>query len=367
MFRRIMPLATAVVILVTSPALAQDGWLPHVAYNVKFSDVSDPDEGVSDLEDFDWAGKRILADFYDGSAINGVLAAIAADGASVDTILLGNSFANLDLAAFVELLQDIKGLQTLVLDSVDHTPDQLALLRKAHPKLRVVLSERTAIECINKSYQFAQGGPDLDSIHRFEYPRIDDLWFLEDKHFVVANRFIGINWHPTLLDALPRDALRYFRHLRHLKNVNLSRVQLTDDDLQYLRFLEQLESLNLYKTPITGEGLKHVPGEHLKSLNFYGAENLSTIPFDRFPKLNSLRVTDSGLSAEAFAGIAACQELTVLRASGTGLRARDIDKLLESMRQLEILQIDYTNIPKDDQELERLRAKYPNTKFILLD
>ena len=283
------------------------------------------------------------------------------------TVLIGNTLANLPIESFADALVECPDVKTVILDSVDFTPKLLGDLKKKMPDTRFVLSERAAITCINKSYRFAFGGKQ-SSAFRLEIVGENNPAEFDKQYFLAANYFIGREmleggWRKPL----GRRAVEYFRHLRGLKGACLSGIPIIDDDLINLSQAKSLEFLNLDSTSIDGSGLNDLRAKHLKALVLTNNALLKSIPFEKFPQLELLLVSQSGIEIRALKEVSNCRNLTKLEMAGIDCSTRDLVEILKSNPLLRELIICQENVSiQEGVSIIGVRAKFPNTKIRLV-
>ncbi len=361
---RLFLFATVVLLMFRPSSIHAQGDLSTLVkyskkHGAKIYDVSEPALGKTSLENPDLPRDRILVDLFDCQRLRWNLEQLVSARSEI-TIVLGNAMANLELRSYMDALEQIECLEVLILDSVDYSEAQIDRLKKRNSKLQVIFSERAAIRCIRQSYRVEQTN-DVGSLFTREQAIPKNLWFVDSKHFEVAERFIGIRWHPCFIEPIPRDALRFFRHLSHLEHIDLGRTDLTDNDLRYFGKNKKLTFLGLEETKITGKGLNRISGNNLNKLILYRTRNLKMVPFHRFQNLEYLTIAESSLPVSEFPNLVACKRLSTLRASETLLSFEEITLLLQKLPDLEFLEISNSNIRKDDPRLKQLRNTFPST------
>ena len=279
-------------------------------------------------------------------------------------LLIGNSFANLHFDNFADELAQCSDIKAVVLDSVDFEPEQLDALKIKMPDTHFILSERTAVRCIDSSYRFAMSGRKTSSFFRFPSSQYDNPTGFDKELFDMAEHFIGRElieggWR----QPLSREPVRFFRHLRNLNRVCLSGIPIVDDDLANLAQATEIEFLNLDESRINGNGLNLIGSKSIKTLVLTNIPTLETIPFKNFPKLESLLVSQSGISIESLKKISRCENLTRLEMAGIKCSTLDLQEILNAHPKLEKLTICIEDIQAQDPTFEKLKLKFPDANI----
>jgi hypothetical protein len=118
------------------------------------------------------------------------------------------------------------------------------------------------------------------------------------------------------------EALKLITKLRHLNSVNLSSVEINDDQLAYLNKMNHLSNVLISGTPITDAGLVHL-------VDLPAIQNLHA---------SHTKITDKGMEQ-----IAKLPTLTILNVSNTGITDKGI-KQIAQMPNLNWLLIQSTNV-----------------------
>ncbi len=153
----------------------------------------------------------------------------------------------------------------------------------------------------------------------------------------------GINWRRADLqsvgDKVPTEALRQLARIPSIQELNLSGVQLSDQDLASLAALKNLTELHLENTSITDAGLPHLAKlENLTYLNLFGTA-----------------VTDGGLK-----NLAVLKHLQSLYLAGTKVTAGGVTALKQQLPNVEIESgAEFAEIAKKDPEPPKKPAATP--------
>ncbi len=306
----------------------------------------------------DLALGRLFVEMYDSFDLGHRLEQVR-DIKADQVLLIGNSTANLQLRDFCDVLASCDTVRIVILDSVDCDFKSLQTLQELAPDMKIYFSERTALRCVNKSYAFAEDRNISLAVRNLDVP--SDLEFLDRDLFSVGIKFIGREWHPEYIDVLPRDAIRYFRHMRHLESVALSGTELVDSDLSALANLKSLKALSLAETSVVGDGLKLVPGEELTALNLEHTPLLTHIPFDRFPKLERLWIDGTSRGFAVLDSVHACDRLSEIFAGGVPCSTEQLQRLLDGLPALRWLHLGEISQSDGGPTLDSLINEFPQT------
>jgi hypothetical protein len=323
-------------------------------------------ESLTPATGADLIAGKLVVDLFDTFLLNESLQTLEFVKAE-KSILIGNSLANLQLADFSRNLSKCKNVKTVVLDSVDFDLATLNSLQAKMPTTEFVLSERTAIKCINDSYRFALEGKNVSAFYLVQNRARNNLHF-EKEHFEPAIYFVGREvleggWRT---ETISRDAVRFFRHLRSLEKVCLSGIPIGDEDLSFLGSATKLTYLNLDESLVKGFGLGYLKSKKIRTLVLTNIPPLEIIPFHNFPELETLLVSQSGISIEALREISKCKKLAKLEMAGIKFDARNLELLLRenaALKQVYLGEEDF--IPKKgEQTIQEVLAKFPDKKIV---
>lgn len=301
---------------------------------------------------------RIVVNLIDASSIRGCLFYLNQVPAK-QTLVIGNSTANFDLDTILDLILQSQSIEHLVLDSVDgptHGDNQVTELG-----ITIQRIDNTAFECVNCSYAFAQGKASAS----FQTVVVSDGSTTEWFEPVVTTVFIGREWHPEPILPLPRDAVRFFRHFRHLKEVRFSGIQICDDDLTVLSNCSRLESLKLDGCPLNGSGLRFINGRNLVMLSLSEIKTLETLPYDSFPQLKQLRLDECNGGMGILEGIGRCRQLDALDLGTMRWSCEDLARVLggmTSLKEIVLLPCETVGVSVDEFENE-VKSQFPGVKF----
>lgn len=168
-------------------------------------------------------------------------------------------------------------------------------------------------------------------------PSVDELKAVAElaKRGVKARPIAtGINWRRadlrSVVGQVPVEVLAQLARIPSIQELDLSGVQIQDQDLASLAALKNLAVLHLENTPITDAGLPHLGKlEKLSYLNLFGTA-----------------VTDAGLGH-----LTALKHLKSLYVAGTKVTARGVAELRQQLPNVEIESgAEFAEIAKKDPE-----------------
>jgi hypothetical protein len=179
--------------------------------------------------------------------------------------------------------------------------------------------------------------------------------------------FVDLKKLSFMFAKFNKNFIKNLAEMKQLQSLDLTSLNLSDDDLYMLDNLGDLEKLVLHGDfHITDEGLKHLKGlKNLRYLDLSACNGITDKGLENLSGLSKLQILDltghTTIRGEGFAYLKGLSELRELRLQFIIEINESRVNNLASLRQLEKLYINNTKLPPNS--LEKLRKSLPNCKI----